>query len=485
MIAVLKVAFQFQSGKMSTSSRRFNRRRGKGMHLTEEIINNHPQGTRKKYSDEGGLYLDIKPSGTATWTLRKMVNGTREILVIGYYPEISIEEARKRSKLQSERLTRNSINVRQNELSIDAVPSEEDLRGEKKEKISEGVKREKKKKEEVGSAYKEIRTFYDVYCEYMNIKIEPTLSKTYCESVHSRAVTYLLPAIGKMRLDDITPKMILETVRKIEALGRLDTAKRVLGLAREIFKFARSCCYFQGANPASDLSGGLASRPVKHMSRLENLDDIGRLLYAVSNYRPFFLRHAIKIQAHTFVRASELRFAQWSEINFAKAEWKIPAERMKMPTPHIVPLSRQVLSEFRVLRDITGETRHVFRSTMKPHEDSPFSEAAVLVALKSCLKTIGLPEDSMVGHGWRSVASTVLNESNLFRPDVIERQLAHLERNKTRASYNYAHYIPERQEMMQWYSDFLDDLEEKQRSISISNKDMLYYLFAQRRKEME
>ena len=454
------------------------------MHLTEEIINNHPQGTRKKYSDEGGLYLDIKPSGTATWTFRKMVNGTREILVIGHYPQMSIEEARKKAVLESERLKRNSIEASRKEPEVNDLRNEENVRVAKIENFTKRAESEPKKKDKGGSTYKAIRTFYDVYCEYMSLKMEPVCSKTYCKNVHARAVTYLLPAIGKMRLEDITPKMILETVRKVEAQGKLDTSKRVLGLAREIFNFARSCCYFQGANPASDLSGALASRSVKHMSSLENLDDIGRLLYAASNYGSFFLRHAIKIQAHTFVRSSELRFAQWSEINFAKAEWKIPAERMKMPSPHIVPLSRQVLSEFRVLRDITGETRHVFRSTMKPHEDSPFSEAAVLVALKSCLKTIGLAEDSMVGHGWRSVASTVLNESNLFRPDVIERQLAHLERNKTRASYNYAHYIPEREAMMQWYSDFLDDLEEKQRSISISNKDMLYYLFAQRRKEM-
>jgi integrase len=218
------------------------------------------------------------------------------------------------------------------------------------------------------------------------------------------------------------------------------------------------------------------------MASLTDLSEIGRLLYAASNYESFYLRYAIKIQAHTFVRASELRFAQWSEINFVKREWKIPAERMKMSSPHIVPMSTQVVESFRALKDVTGGTIHVFRSTRKSNEDIPFSEAAVLVAMKSCLNMIGLPENAMVGHGWRSVASTILNESGKFSSDVIERQLAHMERNRTRATYNYAQYIPVRIEMMQWYSNYLDSLETRERERSNAARDYLFYRFANKKK---
>lgn len=156
---------------------------------------------------------------------------------------------------------------------------------------------------------------------------------------------------------------------------------------------------------------------------------------------------------------------------------------MKMPSPHIVPLSGQVVDELSFLREVTGEGRYVFRSTKKPFIDEPFSEAAVLVALKSCLKVIGLPENAMVGHGWRSVASTILNESGKFSPDSIERQLAHMERNSTRASYNYANYLNERKKMMQWYSDHLEGLEKKERQKSEEKRDQLFYTFRIRQQQ--
>ena len=280
--------------------------------------------------------------------------------------------------------------------------------------------------------------------------------------------------------------MILNTIRKIEKLGKIDTAKRTLWVAYSVFDYAKACRYYSASqNPAADMSKALASRPVKHMASLKKPSDIGRLLYAASNYGSFFLRHAIKIQAHTFVRSSELRFAQWDEIDFNKREWRIPAARMKMPSPHIVPLSRQVIEEFRALEEVTANTCHVFRSTQRPHVDIPFSEAAVLVALKSCLSIISMPENAMVGHGWRSVASTTLNESGRFKPDAIERQLAHMERNSTRASYNYAQYIPERQQMMQWYSDYLDGLEAEAKQRSEEARDIIYWKFALRKRESE
>ena len=442
------------------------------MAVTEEIINKHPKGTRQRYSDIKGLYLDINKSGNANWVFRKMAKGKRESITIGYYPEMSIEEARKAAKSETMK-----IEQAKSELlpSLKKKAKEIRLKREAPEP-KKAVKKDETKK----------ITFAEVYYEFMELKMIPVNSKTYCESVHSRALTYLLPCLGELSLDEITSTMILDTIRKIEKLGKIDTAKRTLWVAYSVFEYAKACrYYFAPQNPAADMSKALASRPIRHMSALKKPREIGKLLYAASNYGSFFLRHAIKIQAHTFVRSSELRFAQWDEIDFVKNEWKIPAERMKMASPHIVPLSRQVREEFQALHEITGKTCHVFRSTQRSHEDIPFSEAAVLVALKSCLRTIGLPENAMVGHGWRSVASTILNESGRFSSDAIERQLAHMERNSTRASYNYAQYIPERIEMMQWYSNYLDELEETERKRSEETRDIIFWKFALRKKESE
>ncbi len=442
------------------------------MAVTEEIINKHPKGTRQRYSDIKGLYLDINKSGNANWVLRKMAKGKRESITIGYYPEMSIEEARKAAKSETMK-----IEQAKSELlpSLKKKAKEIRLKREAPEP-KKAVKKDETKK----------ITFAEVYYEFMELKMIPVNSKTYCESVHSRALTYLLPCLGELSLDEITSTMILDTIRKIEKLGKIDTAKRTLWVAYSVFEYAKACrYYFAPQNPAADMSKALASRPIRHMSALKKPREIGKLLYAASNYGSFFLRHAIKIQAHTFVRSSELRFAQWDEIDFVKNEWKIPAERMKMASPHIVPLSRQVREEFQALHEITGKTCHVFRSTQRSHEDIPFSEAAVLVALKSCLRTIGLPENAMVGHGWRSVASTILNESGRFSSDAIERQLAHMERNSTRASYNYAQYIPERIEMMQWYSNYLDELEETERKRSEETRDIIFWKFALKKKESE
>jgi|GEM_PF-850642 len=453
------------------------------MTLTEEIINRHPKGTRKVYSDRNGLYLDIKTSGTASWMLRKMVDGKRNAVILGYYPEMGIDEARRIASVEAMHL---GIEVKKQNLPMGSSKRAGKILDSSA--MAVGTSRANREADmpqtrTLSSDKKRKLTFAEVYFEYMKLKMEPVLSKTYCESVHSRAVTYLLPAIGEDYLEDITSPKILDAVRKIETLGKKDTAKRVLGIAYAVFKYAKACWYFTGQNPAADLSDALSARPVKRMASLTVPSDIGRLLYAASNYESFYLRHAIRIQANTFVRASELRFAQWSEINFVKREWKISAERMKMSSPHIVPMSTQVIESFRALKDITGGTIHVFRSTRKSNEDVPFSEAAVLVAMKTCLKTIGLPENAMVGHGWRSVASTILNESGKFSSDAIERQLAHMERNKTRATYNYAQYIPERIEMMQWYSNHLDSLETRERERSSAARDYLFYRFADKRKE--
>jgi integrase len=164
----------------------------------------------------------------------------------------------------------------------------------------------------------------------------------------------------------------------------------------------------------------------------------------------------MRFSAYTFCRPGEIRHAEWKEFDFEKAEWRLPCEKMKMQRPHIVPLASQVVELLQTVRQITGHGQYVFPSSRAPKGDRPMSDATVLVALRS----MGYTNEQMTAHGFRSMASTNLNE-NGWKPDVIERQLAHIEGNAVRAAYNYAEYMPERREMMQWWANWLDALKQK------------------------
>lgn len=200
-------------------------------------------------------------------------------------------------------------------------------------------------------------------------------------------------------------------------------------------------------DPTPDLKGALKTRKAKNMARIPETE-LPELMRKIAAYDgEFQTRLALQFMALTFVRTGEMRFAEWSEIDEAKAEWRIPAERMKMPSPHIVPLSTQALEVIRQLRELNGRWKWVFPS--QSNTQKPISENTVLFALYR----MGY-HSRMTGHGFRGLASTILNE-NGFEADWIERQLAHTEGNGVRAAYNHAQYLSERRRMMQWWGDYL------------------------------
>jgi integrase len=260
----------------------------------------------------------------------------------------------------------------------------------------------------------------------------------------------LFPKLGSRPIKEITAPEVLSVVRLIEGRGAFDLANRALQYCGQVFMFGIATGRAD-RNPAGDLKGALKTHVKKHFAHLKaiELPEFLEKLEAYTGDRQTML--AVKLLMLTFVRTTELRGAEWGEIDLAKAEWRVPADRMKMRRDHIVPLSRQAVAILKELQSINGKWKYVFPNPFKPIKH--MSENAVLYALYR----MGY-HSRATGHGFRHTASTVLNESGLFHADVIERQLAHVQGNKVRGVYNHAEYLPERRKMMQWWADYLDQI---------------------------
>lgn len=266
--------------------------------------------------------------------------------------------------------------------------------------------------------------------------------------------SHLVPAIGREGITNITAPMLLTALRRIEARGTHETAHRCRALCGRIFRYAIATGRAE-RDPSSDLRGALAPVVSTPRAAITAPDRIGELLRAIDGYTGNgSTLYALRLAPLVFTRPGELRAAEWSEFDLDAAEWLIPAERMKMRQEHIVPLSKQALAILRDVHAMTGNGRYVFpsvRTRARPLSDNTINAA---------LRRLGYSKDEMTGHGFRAVASTRLNEMG-WPPDVIERQLAHAERDKVRAVYNRAQYLPERRKMMQAWADYLGSLRSK------------------------
>ena len=272
---------------------------------------------------------------------------------------------------------------------------------------------------------------------------------SYCQKVLTRLEQYVFPKIGSRRIAEIGAPEVLEVLRGAESKGALDTAHRLKQTCGQIFMYAIATGRAQ-RNPVPDLHGALKPQVVKHRAYL-NESELPQFLKLLKKFDGHTLTAlALRFLILTFVRTTELRAAQWPEINFDKAEWRIPPERMKMRTTHIVPLSRQAMDVLLQIQRHSGNHPYIFPNGKNMM--TYMSENTMLFALYRMGYHL-----RATGHGFRSTASTILNESG-FPPDVIERQLAHSERDGVRAAYNHAQYLPQRREMMQWYADHLEKL---------------------------
>ena len=259
------------------------------------------------------------------------------------------------------------------------------------------------------------------------------------------------PWIGKHQLESVNAPDILALLRRIEARGALETAHRLRGIIGQVFRYAIATGRAT-RDPAADLKGALPPRKRNHFPTITKPSEIAALLNALDGYKGGHVtRCALRLAPLTFVRPGELRHAEWSEIDMDNTEWRIPAEKMKRRRVHVVPLSTQALEVLEDIRPLTGNGRYVFPGVRNIAR--PMSEDTVNAAIRS----LGFSQDQFTGHGFRSMASTILNEQG-WNWDAVERQLAHAEGNAVRAAYNHADYLEERKRMMQAWADYLDGL---------------------------
>ena len=370
-----------------------------------------------KLSDNGGLYLLIQSNGTKCWRLKYRIAGKEKVLAIGTYPLVTLSAARDKMMKAKEQLLNN----------ID--PSQ----FKKEEKLRQSI--------DVENSFESVTK-----CWHNNQKQSWTVR--HANYVLRRIEVDILPSLGFKAIDSIKAPELLAVLRAIEARGAIDIAHRALQTCGQIFRYAIATGKAK-RDISADLRGALKTRKKENYARLA-ANELSEFMQKLETYDgDAQTKLALKFLILTFVRTGEVRGAKWSEIDFEKKEWRIPAERMKMRDPHIVPLSTQVIAILKELRLITGFTEHLFPNRNKPL--TYISENTMLYAIYR----MGYHSRTTT-HGFRATASTILNEHS-FTPDVIERQLAHAERNKVRASYNHAQYLPERKKMMQWWGDYIED----------------------------
>lgn len=379
------------------------------MPLTELILRQaRPKEKTYSLNDGQGLRLEVRPNGKRYWVIRYFIGGKEKRTSVGAYPAVGLREAREK-----------------NVAFRDSLASGKPV-GHKDE------------------------TFEDVIAEWMEKRMIPTLSEGHIRTIRLRLDKHIIPYLGHMKLQEITAGHILRICRRIEDEGYVETAGRIKQIIGQVFRYAIATDRID-TDPTLALKGALQTRSKKHHASITDPQQIGILMRNIDTYPRYLVRMALKFSALTFCRPGEIQHAEWSEIDLEKAEWRIPAEKMKMKRLHIVPLSAQTIALLLDLHEHTGRQRWVFPSSRK--DGRPMSDGTIRVALR----TMGYNNEDMTAHGFRSMASTNLNEQG-WPPDVIERQLAHVEGNSVRAAYNYAEYLPERRKMMQSWANWLDSL---------------------------
>ena len=399
------------------------------MPLNDTAIRNaKPSEKPVKLSDGGGLHLMIKPNGTKLWRQAYRINGKQKTLAFGIYPAVSLAEARAR-------------------------------RDSAKTLLANGVDPSVQRKLDKHAGVVSFRSVAEELLDKMRRegRATTTLAKTRW------MLEFAFADIGERPIAKVSAPELLAVLRKIEARGKYETARRLRSTCGMVFRYAIATGRAE-RDPSLDLRGALTAPTVRHRATILEPTAIGALLRAIEGYDgQQTTRAALRLAPLVFVRPGELRQAEWKEFDLDKAEWVIPAEKMKMRRPHRVPLSRQALAILKDMQTVTGEFRWVFpsvRSVMRPISEN---------TLNAALRRLGYGTDAMSAHGFRAMASTRLNEMGRWNPDAIERQLAHQERNEVRRAYTHgAEYWFERVAMMQAWAGYLDELRESGKVVHLA-----------------
>jgi len=386
-----------------------------------------------KLSDSGGLYLLIQPHGSKLWRLAYRFGGKQKTLAIGVYPTITLKQAREKRD-EAKRL-----------LAANMDPSTE------------------RRLEKLGAS---TSNTFRVVAKELLMKLERE-GRAEATLVKQRwLLHFAYPAVGDRPVAEITAPEVLSVLRKVEARGRYETARRLRSTCGMVFRYAIATGRAE-RDPSVDLRGALTAPKVIHRSAIVDPADMGALLRAIEDYDGLPLtKAALKLAPLVFVRPGELRKAEWAEFDLEHAEWRIPAAKMKMRRLHRVPLSKQALAIIHDLGALSGGGRWLFpsvRSTSRSMSEN---------TLNAALRRLGYSKDQMTAHGFKGMASTRLNEMGRWNPDAIERQLAHQESNDVRRAYMHAaEYWPERVKMMQTWADYLDELRDAGKAVRLRREN--------------
>ena len=379
-----------------------------------------PRNKAYKVPDADGLYLEVRTSGAKLWRFRFCHLGKESRISLGSYPEIGLASARKK-------------------------------RDEARQQLAEGLDpAAERRREKLTAAFKAANNFGDVAKEYIEKMVADGRAET--TTVKANWLLAQLKPIAAMPVADIKPIEVLAALKKLEAHGKRETARRCRSFASRVFRYAVATGRGE-VDPTSVLRGALVTPKVTHHAAILDPAGVGELLRSIDTYTGNAItRIACQIAPHVMMRPGELRQALWTEIDMTAAIWTVPPERMKMRRPHAVPLSRQVLAYLEDLLGLTGPEGFVFpafHTSKRPMSENTINQA---------FRRMGYATGEVTAHGLRTTASSLLNESGKWSPDAIERSLAHADPNAVRGIYNRGRYWDERVAMHQWWSDYLDAL---------------------------
>ena len=367
---------------------------------TKQVEAARPKEKAYKLADSAGLYLYVSTTGSRSWRSNFILDKRQGTKTYGTYPELSLAQAR----------------------------------------TAHGIFR-------TGGASKRSQTFEQVARKWLKLKLPTLANGKHQIQVSETLERFAYPMIGSMPVDAIKRADLVRVVRAVEEKGIIETAHRVAGRLKAVLDHAQDEGLLE-QHPGAGLSRIIMSRPRARPMASIPVAEAPTLLRKIETYSEPVTRLGLMMLAHTFVRVGELRGMRWDEIKQGDAAWVVPEARMKLKIPHVVPLSAPVLALLEDLRKLSGQSELVFESPLRPGH--PVSENTFLFALYR----LGY-RGRMTAHGFRALASTVLNEQSGFDKDVIERQLAHQESNEVRAAYNRAQYLPKRRELMDWWSQWL------------------------------
>jgi integrase len=358
--------------------------------------------------DGDGLYIQVTPSGSMLWRVQKCVNGKTIRRSLGKYPAVDLKTAREKRAAFEAQLAKGPV---------EDGPS--------------------------------ILTFADLFAQW-KAKHTINYSPSTIKCLNLRSSKYLLPPLGDYKLSEISPQVIINALKPLENIGRIETAARIKMLCSQVLRYGVALGLVE-RDFTLDLKGLLPAPNVTHRPTITDPAGVAKLMKNIFSYKGnISVTFALRILPYLFVRPGELRAARWEEIDWKGKLWRIPAEKMKMRRPHLVPLAPQVIDMLTELRRFTIDGSLLFPGTRS--KERPLND----MTLTAALRYLGYSQGEIVPHGFRSMASTLLNE-NGFNSDWIERQLAHVP-GGVRAVYNYADYLAERRKMMRWWADYLDKL---------------------------